>query len=91
MHMKLPKDHLFQKACDLTGPSQPSSKGNTHVLVCTCLLTNYPIAIAIPHKIAETIIQPYLQNMYASFGGSFTLITNNGNEFKNKLFQNIAE
>ena len=42
-------------ASDLAGPSHPLSlKGNSYILTCMCLLTNYPIAIPIPNKQAET-------------------------------------
>ena len=46
----------------------------------TCLLTNYPIAIAIPNKTAETVVQDYLQYAHAIFVGSLTLMTDNGKD-----------
>ena len=65
----------------------PSSKGNSHILLWMCFLTNYPIAIPIPDKHTETVIQEYLKHVYATFGGSQTMITDNGKEFKNDLFK----
>ena len=60
---------------DLIGPSHLSSKGNTYVLACICLLTSYPTAIPIPSKTNEMVAQDCLQHIYATFGGSLTLIT----------------
>ena len=49
-------------ACDLVVPFHPpSSKGNSYILTCICLLTNYSIAIPIPNKQMEKIVQAYLQ------------------------------
>ena len=56
-----------------------------------CLLTNYPIAIPIPNKQVETIVHAYLQNKYTTIGSSLTMITDNGNEFKNDLFEKGAD
>ena len=79
-------------ACDLVGPFHPSSsKGNSYILTCICLLTNYPIAIHIPNKQAKTDIQAWPQNVYATFGGSLIMITDNGKEFKNDLFKKVTE
>ena len=56
-----------------------------------CLLTNYPTAIPIPNKQAEIIVQAYFQNIYTNFGGSLTMITDNGKEFNNDLFKKVAD
>ena len=55
--------------------------GNTGM----CLLTNISLAILIPNKSAERVIQAYLQHLYVSFGDSLTLITDDGRELKNEL------
>ena len=71
-------------AYNLIGPFCPSSKWNTYVLMCICLLINYPIAIHIPNKTAVTVIKAYLQHICSTFGGSLTLIQECGKEFKNE-------
>ena len=58
-----------------------SSKGNSYILTCMYLLTNYPITTPVPNKDAETIIQAYFPNIYNTFGGSLTMITDNETEF----------
>ena len=54
-----------------------------------CLLTSFLIAIPIPDKWAETIIQAYVQHVKATFNGFLTLIINNEKQFKYDLFQNV--
>ena len=56
----------------------------------SCILTNYPITIPISDKTAESVVQAYLQHIYAIFGGPLTFINNNGKEIKNELFQEVA-
>ena len=50
-------------------------------------LTNYSTTIPIPYKSAEMAIQGCKQHIYATFGGSFTLILDNAGAFKNDLFE----
>ena len=68
-----------------------SSKGNSCILTYMCLLTIYPIAIPMHDKSSETVIQAYLKHVYATVRCSLMMITNNGKQFKNELFQRVAE
>ena len=62
IHMTPERRPFDSIACDMAGPFHPpSSKGNSYILTCMCLLTSYPIAIPIPNKQVETIVQAYLQ------------------------------
>ena len=54
-------------------------KVNSYVQTCICLLTNFPIAIPMPDKLAETFFQAYLQHVYATVGGFLP------------IFQKVAE
>ena len=54
-----------------------------------CLLTSNPISITIQNKTAETVVQVYLQHIYATFGGSLAFKTENRKEVKNELFQKL--
>ena len=92
IHMTLGKRSFDSIACNLVGPFHPLIwKVNSYICTCKCLLINYPIAIPKPNKQAETIVQAYLQNIYTTFGGSLTMITDNGKEFKNDLFKKVAD
>ena len=85
--LKRPFDSIV---CELIGLIDPGSKRKTYVFMCMHLLINYPIVILIPDKTADTVIQASLQQVNDIFGGSFTLITHNGKELKNDLFQKVA-
>ena len=77
-------------ACNLVDPFHPpSSKGNSHIHMYGHL-TNFSIAIPIPDRHAETVIQAYLKHIYATFG-RLTMITDNSKEFNNDLFKKMAE
>ena len=65
----------------------PSSRGNSYVLTCLCLLKNFPVAISMPSKSTETFIQAYLQHMYATYGISLIVTTATG--FKYRFPANI--
>lgn len=40
---------------------------------------------------AEEVLQAYIDNVYSKFGGSAKILSDNGTDFKNKLFESIAE
>ena len=42
-------------------------------------------------KQASEVLQAYIDNIYAKFGGSLKILSNNGTEFKNQHFEKIAK
>ena len=42
-------------------------------------------------KTAEEVIQAYVDNVYSKFGGSLKMLNDNGTEFKNKIFEQVAK
>ena len=42
-------------------------------------------------KVDEEVIQAYIDNVYSKFGGSLKMLSDNGTEFKNKMFEQIAK
>ena len=38
----------------------------------------------------EEVIQAYIDNVYSEFGGSLKMLSDNGTEFKNKMFEQIS-
>ena len=92
IHMTSGKRPFDSIVSDLVGPLHlHSSKANSYILTCMCLLTNCPIAIPIPNKQMVKIIQAFLQNIYTTFGRSLTMIADNGKEFKNDLSKKVAD
>ena len=42
-------------------------------------------------KAAEEVIQVYIDNVYSKWGGSLKMLSDNGTEFKNKVFEQVAK
>ena len=72
---------------DLIGEFHPpTSKKHRYALTVICMLTGYVFCVPLQTKTAEEVIQAYIDNVYARFGGSLKILSDNGTEFKNKLF-----
>ena len=77
---------------DLIGELYPPSKsGHKYALTMICMLTGYVFCIPLKTKQASEVLQAYIDNIYAKFGGSLKILSNNGTEFKNQLFEKIAK
>ena len=55
------------------------------------MLTDYVFCIPLKTKTAEEVLQAYIDNVYSKFGGSMKILSDNGTEFKNKIFEQIAK
>ena len=51
----------------------------------------YTWCIPIVDKSAETIVKAYIREVYSKYGGSKKILSDNGTEFKNKLFEQVAQ
>ena len=69
----------------------PTSKGKRYALTIICMLTGYVFCIPLKTKTAEEVLQAYIDNVYSKFGGSLKILSDNGIEFKNKIFEQIAK
>ena len=77
---------------DLTGELYPPSKsGHKYALTVICMLTGYIFCIPLKTKQASEVLQAYIDNIYAKFGGSLKILSDNGTELKNQLFEKIAK
>ena len=52
--------------------------------------TSYVFCILLKTKTAEEVVQAYLHQVCSKFGGSEKILSDNGTEFKNKLFKEVA-
>ena len=76
---------------DLIGEFYPPSKsGHKYALTVICMLTGYVFCIPLKTKQASEVVQAYIDNVYAKFGGSLKILSDNGTEFKNRLFEQVA-
>ena len=77
---------------DLIGELYPPSKAcYKYALAVICMLTGYVLCIPLKTKQANEVLQAYFDNVYAKFGGSLKILSNNGTEFKNQLFEKVAK
>ena len=54
------------------------------------MLTGYVFCIPLKTKQANEFLQAYIDTVYAKLGGSLKILSDNGTEFKNKLFLKVA-
>ena len=77
---------------DLIGELYPPSKsGHKYALTMICMLTGYVFCVPLKTKQASELLQAYIDKIYAKFGGSLKILSDNGTEFKNQLFEKIAK
>ena len=76
---------------DLIGEFYPPSKlGYRYALTVICMLTGYVFCVPLKTKQAAEVLQAYIDNIYAKFGGSLKILSDNGTKFKNQLFEKVA-
>ena len=90
-HFSAPMTPMEFISMDLIGDFVPSLKGNKYALTVICMLTGYTFCIPIPSKKASDVVTAYVDNVYAKFGGSKKILSDNGTEFKNQLFEKVAK
>ena len=89
---EIPKAPMDFISMDLIGEFHPpSSNRNRYALTVICMLTGWVWCIPIPDKTANTVLKAYLQNVHHVFGPSKKILSDNGTEFKNDLFDRVAK
>ena len=77
---------------DLIGEFHPpTTRNNRYALTVICMLMGYVFCVPLKTKTAEEVIQAYIDNIYSKFGGSMKILSDNGTEFKNKIFEQVAK
>ena len=75
---------------DLIGEFHPpTSCGHHYALTAVCMLTGFTWCVPLKTKTAEEVAKAYMDHIYCNFGGSIKILTDNGTEFKNKLFKEV--
>ena len=69
----------------------PTSRKHRYALTVICMLTGYVFCVPLKTKTAKEVIQAYIDNAYSKFGGSLKMLSHNGTEFKNKMFEQISK
>ena len=91
-HFSSPPQPMEFIAMDIIGEFHPaSSKGNRFTLTAVCMLTGFTFCIPLKSKHAEDVIKAYINHICCTFGPSRKILTDNGTEFKNKLWTEVFE
>ena len=89
-HFAAPTQPMEFIAMDLIGEFHPaSSKGNRYALTAICMLTGFTFCIPLKNKTAEEVVKAYLNHICCVFGPSKKILTDNGMEFKNKMWEDV--
>ena len=54
------------------------------------MLTGYTFCLPLKAKTASEVVQAYIDEVYTKYGGSMKILSDNGTEFKNQLFMDVA-
>ena len=89
-HFSAPAQPMEFITMDLIGEFHPaSSKGNRYALTAICMLTGFTFCIPLKNKTAEEVVKAYLNHICCVFGPSKKILTDNGTEFKNKMWEEV--
>ena len=91
LHFSTPHQPMEFISMDLIGEFYPpTSKGHQYALTVMDMLTGFIFYALLKNKKAEEIVQVYLNEIYYRFGGSRKILSDNGMEFKNKMFEEVS-
>ena len=77
---------------DLIGEFHPpTTRNNRYALTVICMLMGYIFCVPLKTKTAEEVLKAYIDNIYSKFGGSMKILSDNGTEFKNRSFEQVAK
>ena len=73
-HLEIPKVPFVCIAIDTIGKLPTTSSGNRCALTCIDLLTSYIIAVPMPDKTAEAVLEVYLSGILSRAGASMVCL-----------------
>ena len=86
------RDRAFDKvAIDLVSDLNVSTSGNQHILTIIDHLTEWPEALTIPNKKADTIVHVLMNNYLPIYMFPSLILSDNGTEFKNQVMYNVLK
>ena len=92
LHFSIPNQLMELICMDLIGEFYtPTSRGHRYALTVMNMLMDFVFGVPLKSKKAEEVTQTYLNEVYYRFGGSRKILLDNGSEFKNKMFKEVAK
>ena len=91
LHLEIPKVPFICISIDTMGKLPTTSSGNRYALTCIDLLTSYVIAVPMPDKTAESVVEAYLLGILPKAGASMVCLSDNGSELKNNQMNTLLK
>ena len=92
LHFSMPNQLMEFTCMDLIEEFYPpTSRGHRYTLTVMDMLMGFVFCAPLKSKKAEEVTQTYLNKVYYRFGGSRKILSVNGTEFKNKMFEEVAK
>ena len=82
LYLDIPKVPFACIAIDTIGKLPTTSSGNGYALTCIDLLTSYIIAVPMPDKTAESVVEAYLSGILSRSRAFMVCLSDNGSELK---------
>ena len=76
-HLEILKVPFTCIAINTIGNLPTTTSGNRYALTCIDLLTSYVIAVLMPDKTAESVVEAYLSGILSRTGASMVCLSNN--------------
>ena len=89
LHLKIPKVPFACIAIDTIGKLPTTSSGNRYTLTCIDLLTSYIIAVPMPNKAAESVVEAYHSGILSRTGASMGCLSDNDSELKSSQMNTV--
>ena len=89
--MEIPKVPFVCIAIDAIGKLPTTSSGNRYALTCIDLLTSYIIAVPMPDKTAESVVEAYLSGILSRARASIVCLSDNCSELKNNQMNTVLK
>ena len=83
LHFSTPRLPMQFISMDFIGPFDPSSNGYHYALIMICMLTGYTFCVPLKTKTTSEVVQADIHEVYAKFGGSVKILSDNRTEFNN--------
>ena len=91
LHLEIPKVPFACIAIDTIGKLPTTSSGNKYTQTHIDLLTSYIIALPIPNKATESVVEAYLSGILSRTGASMVCLSDNGSEFKDNQMNTVLK
>ena len=91
LHLEIPKVPFICVAIETIGKLPTTSSGNRYALTGIDLLMSYIIAVPIPDKTAESVVETYLSGILSQTGASMICLSDNGYEIKNNQMNTVLK